>query len=58
MLTGMSISRGRSVAMRRLQKKTPGTMSGSTQWSPDQLRVLSLKTLAVSAPTAHSQELR
>ena len=44
------MSRGRSVAMGLLLKKTPGTMVGSTKWSPLQLLVLSLKTFSVTPP--------
>ena len=37
----MSRMFGASVLIGRLHQKTPGTRRGSTQWSPDQLLVLS-----------------
>jgi hypothetical protein len=46
---------GVSLTIGRLQKNTPGTTRGSTQWSPLQLLVLSRKTSEVTAPVAHSQ---
>ena len=49
---------GVSLVMARLQKKTPGTIRGSTQWSPLQLLVLSENTSDVTAPVAQSQLLR
>ena len=54
----MSISRGFSEAIARFDSSTPGTIDGSTQWSPDQLRSLSLKTVSVTCPVAHSQLCR
>ena len=43
---------GVSVLIFRLHQKTPGTSRGSTQWSPDQLFVLSVKTSFETAPVA------
>jgi hypothetical protein len=49
---------GVSVVILRLQKKIPGTMRGSMQWSPLQLLVLSLKVFSLVQPTAQSHEWR
>ena len=45
-------------ATARLQKKTPGTRRGSTQWSPLQALTLSSKVGPATTPVAQSQETR
>ena len=54
----MSIRRGVSVLILRFDQNTPGTRRGSTQWSPDQLLVLSVNTFFDTAPVAQSHEWR
>jgi hypothetical protein len=54
----MSSSSGAGLAIARLHQNTPGTSRGSTQWSPDQDLVLSLKTSTETPPVAQSQECR
>jgi len=41
---------GFSTVMRRLEKSTPGTSRGSTQWSPLQALMLSSKMVLVTFP--------
>ncbi len=50
--------RVRRSSIGRLQKSTPGTWRGSTQWSPLQALTLSSKTGPATTPVAQSHEAR
>ncbi len=53
----MSFKCGFCFSILRFENITPGTIFGSTQWSPLQCFVLSSKTSSVTFPTAHVHEL-
>ena len=57
-LGAISTRCGLSEEIFRLQKKVPGTNSGSTQWSPLQGRRLSSKTVSDTFPITESHEAR
>ena len=54
----MSISAGSSRSMDLLLKNTPGTILGSTQWSPLHAFTLSSNTRPATTPVAPSHEMR